>query len=157
MDLLKSSEKEKKNSPFKWPETAQEAFLALINTFTTAPTLVHFDLLNAIRVETDASRFAIAAAILQQIQESDDQAHWHPIAYWSRKMIQAERGYETHDAELLAIVMAFKQWRHYLEGSWYPIEVITDHNNLKYFMTTKELNGRQARWALRLAAFNFVI
>ena len=72
-------------------------------------------------------------------------------------MIQAERGYETHDAELLAIVMAFKQWRHYLEGSRYPIEVITDHNNLKYFMTTKELNGRQARWALRLAAFNFVI
>ena len=72
-------------------------------------------------------------------------------------MIQAERGYETHDAELLAIVMAFKQWRHYLEGSRYPIEVITDHNNLKYFMTTKELNGRQARWALRLAAFDFVI
>ena len=72
-------------------------------------------------------------------------------------MIQAEQGYETHDAELLAIVMAFKQWRHYLEGSQYPIEVITDHNNLKYFMTTKELNGRQARWALRLAAFDFMI
>ena len=72
-------------------------------------------------------------------------------------MIQAEQGYETHDAELLAIVMAFKQWRHYLKGSQYPIEVITDHNNLKYFITTKELNGRQARWALRLAAFDFVI
>ena len=107
-----------------------------------ALTLVHFNLLNAIRVKTDAFRFAIAAAILQQIQESDDQAHWHPIAYWSRKMIQAERGYETHDAELLAIVMAFKQWRHYLEGSQYLIEVITDHNNLKYFMTTKELNDK---------------
>lgn len=33
------------------------------------------------------------------------------------------------DQELLAIVEAFKHWRHYLEGSRYPIEVLTDHNN----------------------------
>ena len=50
-----------------------------------------------------------------------------------------------------------KQWRHYLEGSNHCIEVLTDHNNLKGFMKQKELNSRQARWALKLAAYDFEI
>src|SRR5438552_4100826 len=34
---------------------------------------------------------------------------------------------------------------------------MTDHNNLRYFMTTKELTRRQARWAEKLSAFDFEI
>jgi hypothetical protein len=83
--------------------------------------------------------------------------HWHPVAYWSRKLTGAERNYSTHDGELLAIVECFKQWRHYLEGSRHTIEVLTDHNNLKYFMETKYLESRQARWAMYLATYDFEI
>src|SRR5437016_12340465 len=72
-------------------------------------------------------------------------------------MTPAERNYDTHDQELLAIVKSFKQWRHYLEGSRHPIVVLADHANLQYFMTTKELSRRQARWAERLATFDFEI
>ena len=72
-------------------------------------------------------------------------------------MEPAERNYETHDGELLAIVKAFKHWRHYLEGSQHPIQVLTDHNNLKYFMDTTVLSRRQARWAQTLSAYDFVI
>ncbi len=39
---------------------------------------------------------------------------WHPVAFFSRKMILAETWYKTHNQELLAIVEAFKTWRHYL-------------------------------------------
>ena len=46
-------------------------------------------------------------------------------------------------------------WRHYLEGAKHEIDVWTDHQNLKYFMTAKKLNCRQARWALFLSRFNF--
>ena len=38
-----------------------------------------------------------------------------------------------------------------------PIKVLSDHKNLEYFMTTKELNRRQARWAEFLSQFNFKI
>ena len=62
-----------------------------------------------------------------------------------------------HDKELLAIVESFKHWRHYLEGSKYPIIVLSDHANLCYFMTTTELNRRQVRWVEKLAAFDFTI
>ena len=37
------------------------------------------------------------------------------------------------------------------------MEVLTDHNNLKYFMGLAQLNGRQARWAMKLLTFNFFI
>ena len=58
---------------------------------------------------------------------------------------------------MLAIVEAFKEWRHYLEAPEAEVEVLTDHHNLQFFMTTKALNRRQARWAEALNAFNFRI
>ena len=87
----------------------------------------------------------------------EDNKQWHPVAFHSRKMILVEWNYKTHDQELLAIVTAFKQWRHYLEGSFHSVEVLTDHNNLKYFMGLAQLNGRQARWAIKLSMFDFFI
>ena len=62
-----------------------------------------------------------------------------------------------HDKELLAIVELFKHWRHYLEGSKYPIIVLSNHANLCYFMMIIKLNRRQARWVEKLAAFDFTI
>lgn len=83
--------------------------------------------------------------------------NWHPVAYYSRKMLPAERNYETHDAELLAIVEGFKTWRHYLEGAVHTVLVLTDHNNLKKFMETTRLSGRQIRWAQELSRYDFKI
>jgi len=55
-----------------------------------------------------------------------------------------ELNYNIHDKELLAIFEAFKIWQHYLEGSTLPIDIITDHKNLEYFLTTKILTHWQA-------------
>jgi transposase InsO family protein len=151
--LLKGSKKGRKTGPFEWTDNAQHAFHCLRTAFTTAPILRHFEPELPIRVETDASKFA-AAAILSQLH---DPGNWHPVAFWSRKLTSAEAGYPTYDQELLAIVFAFKHWRHYLEASATPVEVLTDHNNLQGFMGVKELSGRQSRWALYLAAFDFYI
>src|SRR5271154_1896941 len=72
-------------------------------------------------------------------------------------MIPAELNYDIYDKELLAIVEAFKQWRAYLEGASHTIQVYSDHNNLQYFTTTKQLSHRQARWSELLASFDFTI
>ena len=142
--------------PFKWTAEAEEAFCMLRDAFTSAPILKHYDPVLPIKMETDASGFA-AAGILLQLFAGEKTAIWHPIAYWSRKLSPAEVNYETHDQELLAIVESFKQWRHYLEGAQHTIRVLSDHNNLRGFMSMKQLNGRQARWATYLARFDFVI
>jgi len=68
-----------------------------------------------------------------------------------------ELDYNIHDKELLAIFKVFKIWRHYLEGSASPIDVVTDHKNLEYFSTTKILTYWQARFSEYLSQFNLVI
>src|SRR6202000_3293828 len=59
--------------------------------------------------------------------------------------------------EMLAIVQTLKKFRHLLQGTKYPVIVKSDHKNLRTFMTTKELNARQARWAEELSSYDFVI
>src|SRR4029077_8787218 len=59
--------------------------------------------------------------------------------------------------ELLAIYKAFRSWRHYLEGSGTPVDVVTNHKNLEYFCTTKILTQRQACWSEFLSQFNMVV
>uniref|UniRef100_A0A093ULA6 Transposon Tf2-8 polyprotein n=1 Tax=Talaromyces marneffei PM1 TaxID=1077442 RepID=A0A093ULA6_TALMA len=41
------------------------------------------------------------------------------VAYYSKKLIDAELNYEIHDKELLAIIRALQHWRVYLEGAKY--------------------------------------
>ncbi len=72
-------------------------------------------------------------------------------------MIPAETRYGTHDPELLAIVEAFKTWRHYLECCKYEVLILTDHNNLRQFMDTKNLSSRQVRWTQELSQYHFRI
>ena len=81
----------------------------------------------------------------------------HPIVFYSRRTTPSECNYEIHDKELLAIVVAFEEWRHYLISTPEPVRVITDHKNLEYFTTTKALNHRQARWSEKLVEYNFQI
>jgi len=83
--------------------------------------------------------------------------HWHPVAFYSRKCTPAECNYDIHDRELLAVVESMRHWRHYLEGFRNPVQILSDHENLKIFMSTKALNRRQARWAELLANYDFVL
>ena len=147
---------------------AKKAFNHLRLAFIKAPILRHFDPKSHIRIEINASGYAIGGVLSQLNLDSDappndsnlnksDFGQWHPIAYFFGKMILTETRYKTHDAELLAIVEAFKTWRHYLEGCKHEVLVLTDHNNLRRFMDTKSLSSRQVRWAQELFRYHFWI
>ena len=81
----------------------------------------------------------------------------HPVAFHSRTLSTSELNYDTHNKEPLAIFKAFQKWRHYLEGSGSPIDIVPDHKNLEYFSTTKLLTRRQAQWSEFLSQFNLTI
>ena len=68
-----------------------------------------------------------------------------------------EKNYDTHGKELLAIFKAFKNWQHFLEGSAKVIDMVTDHKNLEYFMSSKKLSCHQARGAKFLMQFNMKV
>src|SRR5436309_5093676 len=137
-DMLKGIKKGKKTGAFMLTDSTRGAFRKLRDAFTKALVLAHFDLKQPIRLETDASGYAIAGILSQPVDTqatSKSSAHWHPVAFWSRKMIPAEHNYKTHDQELLVIVMCFKQWYYYFEGSQHSIHVLIDHASLFAFIS----------------------
>jgi len=105
-------------------------------------------------IEADSSDYATSVVLSQQ---STEDRKWHPIAYYSKSLSETEWNYEIHDKEMLAIIRALDEWRHFLEGAPHKVEIWTDHKNLEYFMSAKKLNRRQARWSLTLARFDFVM
>src|SRR5205807_5211421 len=72
--------------PWHWTDACEKAFTWLKTAFTTATILAHFDPLLRSRVETDTSKYAIAA-IFSQLQPT---SQWRPVAFWSRKLKPAE-------------------------------------------------------------------
>src|SRR5882724_32775 len=143
-----------KDTPFTWGPNHTKAFETLKNAFTQEPILAHFNPDNPIIVETDTSDYVIAA-IISQI--SPDDGNIHLIMFYSCSMQPVELNYEIYDKELRAIFGAFRQWRNYLKGSAHVVLVLSDHKNLKYFATTKQLMHCQVRWSEYLSGFNYLI
>jgi len=79
------------------------------------------------------------------------------MAFYNKSLSSMEQNYEIHDKEMLAIIRTLEEWRHFLEGTTYLVEIWTNHKNLEYFMTAKKLNHYQACWSLHLAQFDFLL
>ena len=144
----------RKDTDWRWGAEEQSAFNSLKERITMAPILALPDNSRPFRIEADSSDFATGAVLSQQSPEDNK---WHPVAFLSKSLSPVERNYEIHDKEMLAIVRALEEWRHFVEGAEHHCEIWTDHKNLQYFMTAEKLNRRQARWSLLLARFDFIM
>jgi hypothetical protein len=141
-----------KNAPWTWGEAQQTAFDELKHAVTSQLVLMFADDARPFRIEADSSDFATGAVLSQQ---SAADKKWHPVAFLSKSLNAVERNYKIHDKEMLAIIRALEEWRHFLEGARLKFEVWTDHKNLEYFRTAQKLNRQQARWSLYLSRFDF--
>ena len=92
---------------------ARLAFIKLRQAFVKAPIFHHFDPEHYIRIVTNRSGYTIGGVFSQLT--SNNLGQLHLVAFFSQKIILAETRYKTHNVEFLAIVEAFKTWRHYLE------------------------------------------
>ena len=143
----------RKDVPWCWSDACQSSFLALKKAIVDAPDLSHPCFDQQFILETDASDFAIGAVLSQPVGSGSEELR--PVGFFSCKMIPAERNYDVHDKELLAIVRALDHWSHYLLGSAFVVRIFTDHRNLIYFRDRRSLNARQLRWKMFLAQFQF--
>jgi Reverse transcriptase (RNA-dependent DNA polymerase)/RNase H-like domain found in reverse transcriptase len=101
----------KDNTPFLWDADCKQAFGDLKKLLISAPILRHYDPELPTKIETDASDGVVAGILSQQHGNE-----WHPIAYFSKTMAPAERNYDIHDKEMLAIIRALNEWKAELEG-----------------------------------------
>jgi len=105
------------------------------------------------KVEADASDYTTGGVL----SVKGEDGKWRPVAFISKSLNNTERNYEIHDKEMLAVIRCLEAWRHFLEGARTKFEIWTDHKNLEYFMINQKLNRQQARWALFLSRFDFVL
>lgn len=108
----------------------------MTTTLTTAHILQNFDYEKEIIIETDTSDYKTARLLSQR----DDEGVLHPVAYFSTKHTPANCDYDIYEKEQMAIIEVFEEWRLECKGAAYPLQWITDHKNIKYFMTKKLLN-----------------
>ena len=139
----------KKN--FEWSEAATAAVRTLQKQITQAPCLARWDPVLPTRVITDASQIGIAA-VLEQRHVSG----WRPVAFWSRRLKDAETRYHTTDREWLAVVEAVsRRWKGFLEGQ--AFQVCSDHMALARKLTKSShdppVTDRQSRWIEALMPF----
>jgi len=139
----------RKDKKWEWGKEENQAFNEIRTHLTSASTLMHYDPQQPITIETDASNY-VTAGILSQPRRD---GKLHPVAYQSKTMTKAQCNYDVHDKELLAIVKALKDWRRYVSNTEDRITILTDHQNLVPFLTTKKLVGRQIRWTEILSQY----
>ena len=128
-DLLRHHPK-RSRKPLVWTPESEAAFVDIKNALANATLLTHpsSDLPTSLAV--DASDTAVGG-VLQQFSQGD----WHPIAFFSRRLNPAESRYSTFGRELLAIYLAIKHFRHFLEGR--DFGVLTDHKPLTYALNSR--------------------
>jgi hypothetical protein len=152
--LLKKSDKDKFHIFFEFTSNAKKSFKKLRQAFFTASLFRHFDSNRKIKLEINASDFAILEIIFQ-LNEAIEQ--WYFIIYWFRKITSVERNYDADEFKMLAIVKACKQWRHYVEDAKHQILIIIDHVNLRTFFIIKILSRKKIKWWKKLSEFDFLI
>ena len=122
-----------KNIAFKWFSECENAFNTLKRAFTSDVILCHYNSDLKLVMKTDASDY-VSEGILSQY---DENSVLHSVMYFFKKHSSAKCNYEIYNKELMTIICAFEEWCPELKGSSTSVKVITDHKNLKYFMSTK--------------------
>src|SRR5258707_6989133 len=129
-----------KSKDWSWGAAEQQAFDALKSAVTSTPTPAFPSKSSPFHLECNASNFATGAILSQQQEDRLS----HLIGFMSKSFSNMERNYQIHDKEMLVIMCALEEWRHFLKGSDQKFEIHTDHKNLSYFQEAHKLNHCQA-------------
>lgn len=124
---------------YNWEPQHTKAFEDMKKLISRETLLTFPDFSEPFDIHTDASGVQLGACISQKGK---------PIAFYSRKLKDAQTRYTTTERELLSIVETLKEFRTILLGQ--QITVFTDHENLTY----KQFNSdRVLRWRLYIEEY----
>ena len=126
------------------------AFRRLQEKLVFVPILVFPEFTKTFVLDTNVSNESIGA-FLSQVEDGQETV----IAYASRVLSKAERGYCVTRRELLAVVTFPQQFRVYLLGRHFVVQ--TDHGSLAWLTNFRNQERQLARWLKQLEEFDFDI
>ena len=137
---------------WEWTARHQSAYQQIKDVMCQeGAALKRYDPAREVLVYADWSKAGIAAVLAQH----DDDGNEYMVACASRSLNKHERNYCSYEGEALAAVYAAKTFRKYLFGRHFTI--VTDHQPLKWLMSTPDLSGKHMRWALSMQEFDCTI
>ncbi len=140
----------RKGQPFKWTVAQENSFTVLKDFLCRKPILQIADFSKPFILFVDASGVAAGASLMQP----NDNGDLLPVCYFSKKFVGAQKNYTTRDLEALALVLAVKAFRIYLQG---PVTVYSDHEPLKYIHSMSTTNQRMLRYSLELQPYQLTV
>ena len=140
----------KKDTPWQWNESQEEAFVTLKKALTHYPILRAPDFSLPFIIQTDWSKEAIGAILCQRHPEGEA-----VVAYASRRNSPSEQNYAPVEGECLAARWGIEYFRPYVYGRHFTLQ--TDQRALTWLMNTSGLHGHLLRWSLRLQHYDFSI
>jgi hypothetical protein len=109
----------KKDVPWNWSNTQEDAFNQVKKMICNSTTLSYYDPSKELVLENDASDYGLGSALMQDGK---------PIAFASRSLSSSEKNYAQIEKEMLAIVYGLNKFHHYVYGR--EVIVYTDHKPL---------------------------
>ena len=108
-----------KDRKWEWGAEQQKAFKELKRRFTIEPVLAVPNRDQEMRVEADASDYAMGGTL--SVKGKDGK--WRPVAFISKSLSPAERNYKIYDKKMLGVIQYLEDWRYYLEGTKKEFEI----------------------------------
>jgi len=145
----------KKDKHFQWTTACEKAFNLLKDEICADTVLIPFDPELPVILTTDAGPEGIAAVLSHQVDGTE-----RPIAYASRSLTEAEKGYSQLDREALAIIFGVTRFYDYLFGIQFTL--VTDNEPLTHIFASnrplpKASSARLLRYANFLTQFNYIV
>ena len=141
-----------KTKTLTWSEEMMTAFTTAKEALAAATMLTYPRSGASIALTTDASATAVGA-VLEQLVDGE----WQPLAFFSRQLRPPELKYSAFDRELLALHLAVRHFRCYLEGR--PLTAYTDHKPLTFAFSkmSDPWSARQQRHLSAISEFTTTI
>ena len=163
-----------KGSKWKWGAQQDKAFSAVKSQLTSECLLTHFDPQKPLIIACDASPYGVGAVLSHRLDDGSER----PIAFVSRSLSPAEKGYAQLDKEALAIVFGVTKFHVYLYG--HSFTIYSDHKPLQYLFnpskaisamasarvqhghyfsvhtSTQSLTNQDLRWLMQMSLVDYL-
>lgn len=106
-------------------EAASIAFESIKKALANATMLVHLKCNAPTTLKVDASETAVGGVLEQLVNKQ-----WQAIAFFSCRLRSPEQKCSTFDRELLALYLAIRHFRYFIEGRSFT--AFTDHKTLTF-------------------------